>query len=66
MESRLRQAGIKPIVEIVPRVGLKPTMELNAPGTRPEPFGKMSQLEKNCRRDGEMLTAVSVPREKET
>src|SRR5665213_1869199 len=36
-QSRLRQAGVTPDVLSQPRVGLRPTMLLNAAGTRPEP-----------------------------
>jgi hypothetical protein len=37
MQSRLRQAGVTPTKGRVPRVGLNPTMPLNAAGTRPDP-----------------------------
>jgi len=36
-QSRLAQAGTTPLVERRPLVGLRPTMLLNAAGTRPEP-----------------------------
>ena len=36
-QSRLRQAGTTPRVLTIPRVGFKPTILLNAAGTRPEP-----------------------------
>jgi hypothetical protein len=36
-QSSVRQAGTTPAVEMRPRLGLRPTMLLNAAGTRPEP-----------------------------
>ncbi len=37
MTSSVRQAGIKPVVENQPLVGLSPTILLCPAGTRPEP-----------------------------
>ena len=37
MQSSDRHAGTSPVVLMIPRVGLRPTMLLNAAGTRPEP-----------------------------
>lgn len=37
MQSMERHAGKSPVVERSPRLGLSPTMLLNAAGTRPEP-----------------------------
>src|SRR5689334_5332675 len=36
-QSSVRQAGTTPLVLNQPRVGFRPTMLLNAAGTRPEP-----------------------------
>ena len=36
-QSSDRQAGTTPVVLIIPRLGLSPTMLLKAAGTRPEP-----------------------------
>ncbi|MGY4457108.1 hypothetical protein ACVWYI_001068 [Bradyrhizobium sp. LB13.1] len=37
MQSSVRQAGTRPAVEIMPRLGFSPTMLLSIAGTRPEP-----------------------------
>ena len=37
MQSRVRQAGTTPRVLMLPLVGLRPTVLVNAAGTRPEP-----------------------------
>src|SRR3569833_441255 len=37
MQSSVRQAGTTPDVEIMPRLGFKPTMLLSIAGTRPDP-----------------------------
>ena len=36
-ESNERQAGTTPVVVTIPRVGFRPTIPLQAAGTRPEP-----------------------------
>ena len=47
-QSRLAQAGTTPTFEMTPRVGLTPTMLLNAAGTRPEPAVSVPREKSTC------------------